>query len=99
MNTAHAENMPHTPWATAENRIAPDHAVALWKPDCEFSIQLHAALRDDPSVTWVNITQDDAARIRLRELNDGNELTPTVLVGKQVLRNPTADELRALLVG
>ena len=28
-----------------------------------------------------------------RRLNDGDELTPTVLVGEQVLRNPSADEL------
>lgn len=97
MTTANFESAPHTAWEVAKGRIAPDHAVVLWKPGCEFSAQLLADLADDSSLTWVNIEEDDAARERIREVNDGNELTPTVLVGDRVLRNPSASELRALL--
>ena len=33
----------------------------------------------------------------VRDLNDGNELTPTALVGDAVLRNPNGAELLAAL--
>ena len=55
------------------------------------------AVGDDPRVTWVNVWADPEANAAVRTHNDGNELTPTALVGDRVLVNPSADALRAAL--
>ena len=90
----------HTPWATASGKVAPGHAVVFWKPGCMFCERLLRAIGDDERVTWVNVRVDREANAEVRRHNDGDELTPTVLVGKQVLRNPSAGEiLEALSVG
>ena len=54
-------------------------------------------LADDERVVWVNVWRDDDANHRVRELNDGAEYTPTVLVGDTVLRNPSAAAVREAL--
>ncbi|WP_394214004.1 glutaredoxin family protein [Brachybacterium vulturis] len=87
----------HTPWARAEARIAPDHAVVLWKPGCLYCERLLLQLRKDARVSWVNVWRDENANRRVRAVNGGDELTPTVLLGTQVLRNPSAAELRERL--
>lgn len=88
----------HVPWERARNLVAPGHAVVFWKPGCIYCERLLRALGGDERVTWVNVWKDDAANAALRSHNDGDELTPTVLVGPEVLRNPSATELRAALV-
>ncbi|NLE97934.1 MAG: hypothetical protein GX596_08090 [Propionibacterium sp.] len=87
----------HTPWVVADARRGPGHAVVFWKPGCMYCERLLRALRRDHDITWVNVWRDSAANAELRRLNDGNELTPTALVGDRVLRNPSADELRSAL--
>lgn len=87
----------HIPWARAAARIAPGHAVVLWKPGCVYCERLLVQLRTDPRVTWVNVWRDEEANAQVRAVNGGDELTPTVLLGELVLRNPTAAELRARL--
>ncbi|MDN5900268.1 MAG: hypothetical protein L0H74_09390 [Brachybacterium sp.] len=89
----------HTAWARAEARITPDHAVVLWKPGCLYCERLLLQLRKDPRVSWVNVWRDEDANAQVRAVNGGDELTPTVLLGTQVLRNPSAAELRDLLDG
>lgn len=89
----------HTDWASAQTKIAADHAVALWKPGCIYCERLQNELGEDQRVTWVNVYEDQAANGRIRELNDGNEYTPTVIIGRNVLRNPSADEVREALAG
>ena len=89
----------HTPWAEARGRVAPGHAVVLWKPGCAFCEALLRAVGDDPRVTWVNVWADPDANAQVRSHNDGNELTPTALVGDRVLVNPSAAQLRAALDG
>ena len=73
------------------------HAVVLWKPICLYCERLLRAVGADPRVTWVNVWADPAANRAVRDLNDGNELTPTALVGDAVLRNPNGAELLAAL--
>ncbi|NLT30964.1 MAG: hypothetical protein GXX86_11015 [Propionibacterium sp.] len=85
----------HTPWAEARQRVGADHAVVLWKPTCAFCEVLLRSVGDDPRVTWVNVWADPEANAAVRELNDGNELTPTALVGTAVLRNPSRADLLA----
>lgn len=88
---------PHTPWAQARPLVAPGHAVVLWKPTCGYCERLLRAVGRHPQVTWVNVWTDPDANRAVRDLNDGDELTPTAIVGDAVLRNPTAAELRAAL--
>ena len=66
----------------------------LWKPGCLYCERLLRQLRSDDRMTWVNVWRDEAANAQVRAVNGGDELTPTVLLGDQVLRNPTAAELR-----
>lgn len=87
----------HTPWTQAEALVAPGRAVVFWKPSCPYCERLLRAIGRDERVTWVNVWHDDAAQRRCCELNDGNEYTPTALVGSTVLRNPSAEELRGVL--
>ncbi len=86
----------HTPWSTASGLVGPGHAVVFWKPGCMFCERLLRAVgKDDERVTWVNVRVDKDANREVRRLNDGDELTPTVLVGGRVLRNPSAEEMLA----
>ena len=88
---------PHTPWAAARDQLATDRAVAFWKPTCRYCTALRRALRDDTRIVWVNVWVDSEANREVRSHNRGDEYTPTVLVGDQVLRNPSADEVRTAL--
>ncbi|RCS74726.1 hypothetical protein CIK68_06665 [Brachybacterium alimentarium] len=68
--------------------------MVLWKPGCFYCERLMLQIGKDARVTWVNVWRDDAAQTRVRALNGGDELTPTVLIGEEALRNPSARELR-----
>jgi len=83
----------HTPWAEARGSVRDGHAVVLWKPGCRYCERLLRALGADERVTWVNVWRDPDANQAVRDLNGGDEYTPTVLVGSAVLRNPTAEEV------
>lgn len=87
----------HTPWSRASDLLASGQAVVLWKPGCVYCERLLLQIRSDPRVTWVNVWRDESANSQVRAVNGGDELTPTVLLGKDVLRNPSARELRAAL--
>lgn len=65
--------------------------VVYWKPGCWYCTKLVRALprstRD--RVTWVNIWRDDEAAEFVMGLNDGNELTPTVIAaGRRIDPDP-----------
>lgn len=87
----------HTPWSRASSQVAPGHAVVFWKPGCTYCERLLRAVGNDKRITWVNVWQDEAANAEVRRHNNGDELTPTALVGSTVLRNPSAAELLAAL--
>lgn len=89
----------HTPWVDAKSRVGSDHAVVFWKPGCMFCERLLMALGKDSRVTWVNVWADEDANAEVRRLNNGDELTPTAVVGDRVLRNPSARELLESLSG
>lgn len=84
----------HTSWARAQELLGSGHAVVLWKPGCFYCERLMLQIGKDARVAWVNVWRDDAAQTRVRALNGGDELTPTVLIGEEALRNPSARELR-----
>ncbi len=83
----------HTAWAEAQDLLGPGRAVVFWKPGCKFCERLLRALGNDDRVTWVNVWVDQDANDEVCRLNDGDELTPTAVVGERVLRNPSAEEL------
>lgn len=91
----------HVALADAERQIADGQAVAIgfWKPGCMYCERLMRSLRDREDIAWVNVWQDPAADARVRELNGGDQYTPTLVLGRggSVLRNPSADEVRAAL--
>ncbi|WP_163543113.1 glutaredoxin family protein [Occultella kanbiaonis] len=89
----------HTPWRAAAQRLGTGGAVVFWKPGCVYCERLLHELRGDDRITWVNVWADPQANTEVRRLNNGDELTPTVLIGDQVLRNPSADQLRTRLTG
>lgn len=88
---------PHTPWPAAVASLGLGHAIVLWKPGCTYCELLRVQYRRDHRLTWVNVWADEDANVVVRRLNDGMEYTPTVLVGDEVLKNPSAHELRAAL--
>lgn len=48
-------------------------------------------------VSQFNVWKDEAANAAVRAVNHGDELTPTALIGDEVLRNPSAKEVLAAL--
>lgn len=103
-------NRPDTNWDQAREALDAGRTVVFWKPGCGYCARLRRELRHDTRIAWVNVYQDDAADQVLRTVNDGDQLTPTVLVPTSfaadgaavdrdvdVLRNPSAAELRAEL--
>lgn len=87
----------HVPWAQAKSRVTDGHAVVFWKPGCWYCERLLLTTGSDPSITWVNVYVDREANDEVRRLNGGDELTPTAVVGEQVLRNPSRGDLRSAL--
>lgn len=87
----------HISWSRSIELLEQGHAVVLWKPGCLYCERLMLQIGRDPRVTWVNVWRDEQANAQVRAVNGGDELTPTVLIGEDVLRNPSARELRAAL--
>lgn len=88
---------PHTAWSTARTQVEPGRAVIFWKPTCSYCTRLRRALRRDSDLVWVNVWVDADANREVRRHNGGDEYTPTALVGAEVLRNPSADQVRAAI--
>ena len=66
-----------------------NEAVVYYKPGCPFGIRLRTALRlARVPFRAVRFRDDEAGAARVRAVNDGNELSPTVLVGGAWLSNP-----------
>jgi glutaredoxin len=65
--------------------------VVYYRPGCPFAIRLRVALtlRRVP-FTSVKFRADEVAAARVREVNDGNEISPTVRIGETYLSNPSA---------
>jgi hypothetical protein len=76
--------------AEAGRRSAADgRAVVYWRPGCAYCLRLRARLGwRARRAYWVNIWQDPAGAAAVREVNDGNETVPTVVVGGRAHTNP-----------
>ena len=72
--------------------------IVYWRPGCGFCHKLFQRFdRAGIERTERNIWEDPEARAYLRTVTGGNETVPTVVVGGQVLVNPRAEEVVALV--
>ncbi|MFF0143700.1 glutaredoxin [Amycolatopsis sulphurea] len=71
-----------------------------WRPGCPFSEALHSQLVESGlALREINIWAEPGAAERVREVANGNETVPTVIVGSSALVNPTVDEVHAAVRG
>jgi mycoredoxin len=77
---------------------AVDVVVVYYKPGCPYSAMLFAKmkLRGVP-YTAVRFQDDPQGARKVREVNNGNEISPTVRVGGRYLANPSLREVREAL--
>jgi mycoredoxin len=74
--------------------------VVYYKPGCPFAAKLHLRLRlARIPHQMVRFRDDEAAAAAVRSRNDGNEISPTVLIGHTYLTNPGVHAVRAALSG
>jgi glutaredoxin-like protein len=72
--------------------------ILYWRPGCGYCVRLARALDAmDVEPELHNIWEEPDAAAFVRSVNRGNELVPTLVVGDQVLSNPSADQVRAAL--
>jgi glutaredoxin len=67
------------------------NVVVYYRPGCPFAVRLRVALtlRRVP-FTSVRFRADEAGAAKVREVNGGNEISPTVRIGETYLSNPPA---------
>ena len=79
----------------ARSRQAP---LILWKPGCSWCIRMRFALGTAGNrAVWVDIWDDPEAAAAARQRNDGNETTPTVVIGDESWTNPEPAQVRGRL--
>lgn len=72
-----------------------DEPIVYFKPGCPFGIRLRTALTlHRVPHRSVRFRDDEEAAVRVRDVNGGNEISPTVQVASQWLTNPTWREVR-----
>jgi mycoredoxin len=67
-----------------------------WRPGCGFCAALDRPMsKSGFNVRKINIWEDPAAAARVREVANGNETVPTVIVGSIAMVNPSFAEVQA----
>jgi glutaredoxin len=67
-----------------------------WRPGCGFCAALHHPLsKSGFKVREINIWEDPDAAARVRQVANGNETVPTVIIGSTALVNPSFAEVEA----
>lgn len=67
-----------------------------WRPGCGFCAALHRPLsKSGFKVREINIWEDPEAAARVRQVANGNEVVPTVIIGSTALVNPSFAEVEA----
>ena len=87
------------PAAEAQRRSASDgKAIVYWRPGCPFCVRLRATLGlRSRRAHWVDIWKDPEGAAAVREVADGNETVPTVIVAGRPYVNPDPRWLRSAL--
>ena len=67
-----------------------DKPIVYYRPGCPFGIKLRIALTlHQVPHTTVRFRDDEEGAARVRAVNDGNEISPTVYVSGEWLTNPS----------
>jgi len=87
------------PAAEARRRSASDgRAIVYWRPGCPFCVRLRATLGvRSRRAYWVDIWRDPDGAAAVREVADGNETVPTVILAGRPYVNPDPRWLRSAL--
>jgi glutaredoxin len=74
------------------------HLTLFWRPGCRYCTKLRKGL-DRLAITRVeiNIWEDPAGAATVREIANGDETVPTVVINGVGYVNPTVDEVARLL--
>lgn len=73
----------------ADALAAPDRVAIYYKPADFFCIRLRLALGSiAKKALWIDAVADPVAEAWVREINRGDLLAPTVVIGDQLKRNP-----------
>ncbi|MEV7108420.1 glutaredoxin domain-containing protein [Streptomyces atroolivaceus] len=85
--------------AEAQRRSAVDgRPIVYWRVGCTYCLRLRLRLgRSARRMHWVDIWRDPAGAAAVREVNDGNETVPTVVVAGRPHVNPDPRWVRAQL--
>ncbi|MFD3610974.1 glutaredoxin domain-containing protein [Streptomyces atroolivaceus] len=85
--------------AEAQRRSAVDgRPIVYWRAGCTYCLRLRLRLgRSARRMHWVDIWRDPAGAAVVREVNDGNETVPTVVVAGRPHVNPDPRWVRAQL--
>jgi glutaredoxin len=77
-----------------------DVPTVYFKPGCPFGVRLRTALTlHRVPHRSVRFRDDDEGAAHVREVNDGNEISPTVHVAGRWLTNPGWREVRDAITG
>lgn len=83
----------HTPWLSALEKRAPNHAVIVYSPVDRRSSQIQVGFAaSDSRITWVNYLQDAEAAAFVAQ-HGGYTALPVALVGEKVLSHASAGEI------
>ena len=73
--------------------------LIYWRPGCTYCFRMRLLLgRIGSRAVWVDVSRDDRASARVREVNGGNETVPTVFVGEDAHTNPSPSWVRERLM-
>ena len=73
-------------------------AIVYYKPGCPFGLRLRVALRlRNVPYVGVRFRDDETGAARVRAVNGGNEISPTVRVGEVWLTNPRSRQVSAAM--
>jgi glutaredoxin len=69
--------------------------LIYWRPGCAYCVRLRLALgRRGRRAVWVDVSRDERASARVRDVNGGDETVPTVFVGEDAHTNPSPGWVR-----
>ncbi|MEU3891588.1 glutaredoxin domain-containing protein [Streptomyces sp. NPDC029041] len=81
-----------------QRSTADGRPVVFWRPGCVYCLRLRIRLgRSARRLHWVDIWRDPAGAAAVREVNDGNETVPTVVVDGSPHTNPDPAWVRSLV--